>query len=528
MKTRVVLQRMQSTVASRMGHLKTSTKLWVAFGLLLVLTCLASAYALVQLNQLGKTLVDLTTVQQQKVNLANEWKALSLSNALRMTATAVTGNAALLELFSKDYSSTAKREAEVAAELSAMPMSEKEREFFEPVKQSRQQMAETEKLMRELAVQDKSSDVLGIFDVQYQPALNQMRFQMSEFVELQQGLQRERVERAQTAQANANALTGALAGAVLLVGLVCAWSITRSIQKPLVQAVAHAHSVASGDFSRLVENERRDEFGALSSALNDMTRSLSTLVTRVQTAADEIGGASEDMARGNSDLSMRTEQQAASLEETAAAVEQLAATVQQNADSAEKATEAAQQARGVAQRGGNEVAQVVQTMQNIGVSSKRIADITGVIDGIAFQTNILALNAAVEAARAGEQGRGFSVVASEVRALAQRSALAAKEIKQLIESSVEQVADGQTLVVQAGKTMVDVVSSVNHVADLIHGIGAATREQAQGVDNINEAVGELDLMTQQNAALVEESAAAAESLRDQVTQLRSSVATFKT
>jgi methyl-accepting chemotaxis protein len=528
MKTRVVLQRMHSAVAAHMGHFRTSTKLWAAFGLLLVLTGLASVYALVQLNQLGRTLVDLTTVQQHKVNLANEWKALSLSNALRMTATAVTGNAALLELFSKDYGSTAKREAEVSAELSAMPMTEKERELFEPVKQSRQQMAETEKLMRELAQQDKSSDVLGVFDVQYQPALNQMRFQMSEFVELQQMLQRDRVERAQAAQITANVLTGTLAAAVLVAGLICAWSITRSIQKPLVQAVEHAHSVAAGDLTRVVDNERRDEFGALSSALNEMTRSLSTLVTQVQTAADEIGGASEDVARGNSDLSSRTEQQAASLEETAAAVEQLAATVQQNAGSTEKATEAARNASGVAQRGGDEVARVVQTMENISVSSKRIADITGVIDGIAFQTNILALNAAVEAARAGEQGRGFSVVASEVRALAQRSAVAAKEIKQLIESSVEQVNGGQVLVVQAGKTMVDVVASVNHVADLIYGIGVATKEQAQGVNNINEAVGELDLMTQQNAALVEQSTAAAESLRDQVTQLRSSVATFKT
>jgi methyl-accepting chemotaxis protein len=291
--------------------------------------------------------------------------------------------------------------------------------------------------------------------------------------------------------------------------------------------VGVAQRVAAGDLTARIEVTHSDEAGQLLAALKQMNDSLVKVVGNVRLASDSIATGSSEIATGNQDLSQRTEQQASALEETAASMEELGSTVRQNADNAKQANQLALGASSVATKGGEVVNQVVETMKGINDSSKKISDIIGVIDGIAFQTNILALNAAVEAARAGEQGRGFAVVASEVRSLAQRSADAAKEIKGLIGASVEKVEGGTRLVTEAGKTMTEIVGSVQRVSDIIGEITAASAEQSDGIGQINGSVTQLDQMTQQNAALVEESAAAAESLREQAVRLAEVVSTFR-
>ncbi|MES2350096.1 MAG: methyl-accepting chemotaxis protein [Pseudomonadota bacterium] len=320
----------------------------------------------------------------------------------------------------------------------------------------------------------------------------------------------------------------AVAIAALALGAVVAWRITRSITAPMAQAVTLARTVAAGDLSSAIVVVSRDESGQLLAALRDMNTSLNHIVGRVRGGADTIAAASREIANGNLDLSRRTEQQASTLEETASSMEELTSTVQQSAGHAQQAHRLAMTATETAARGAAAVAQVVDTMGAINASSRKIVEIIGVSDGIAFQTNILALNAAVEAARAGEQGRGFAVVAAEVRGLAQRSADAAREIKALIDNSVAQVDQGSRLVGHAGATMDDVAKSINDVSNIIADITTASAEQSIGIQQINQAICEMDHVTQQNAALVEEAAAAAASMQEQADGLTSMVAAFTT
>ena len=320
-------------------------------------------------------------------------------------------------------------------------------------------------------------------------------------------------------------------GGVTLLVIVVVAPLTllnsRSITTPIAQASAAAQSIAGGDLTRRIESRGGDEAADLLGALARMQAGLSRLVGDVHRASSQLQTASFEVASGNTDLSQRTEQTASNLQQAASALTQLTATVNQTAQSARTANQLASSASGVAQRGGEVVSQVVATMEEISASSRKIADIIGTIDGIAFQTNILALNAAVEAARAGEQGRGFAVVASEVRSLAQRSAEAAREIKALIGNSVEKVESGSRLITDAGSTMGEIVTSVQRVSDIIGEISAAAGEQSQGVQQVSDTVGQLDQATQQNAALVEQSAAAAESLKEQSRRLAELVAAFK-
>jgi methyl-accepting chemotaxis protein len=299
------------------------------------------------------------------------------------------------------------------------------------------------------------------------------------------------------------------------------------ILRPLLEAGEIFRRIAEGDLTRRVADRGRNEIGVLLASLKSMQDSLVRTVSAVRRGVDEINVGAREISSGNADLSSRTEEQAASLEETAASMEELATTVKQNADTAREANRMVAASAAVAQRGGEAVSSVVETMRAISGSSSRIADIVGVIDGIAFQTNILALNAAVEAARAGEQGKGFAVVASEVRTLAQRSAAAAKEIKQLIEDSAQKVDMGSEQVENAGATMREIVESVQRVTSLMGEISVASEEQATGIDQVNRAVSQMDSVTQQNAALVEEAAAAAGALEEQARQLAGSVAVFK-
>ncbi|OBV41524.1 methyl-accepting chemotaxis protein [Janthinobacterium psychrotolerans] len=323
----------------------------------------------------------------------------------------------------------------------------------------------------------------------------------------------------------AMAMAGLVIGLLLIV--ISSVLLLRAIFRPLDQALRHFDAISDGNLANDIVIERHDEMGALLSGLKQMQERLSTTVRGVRDGSGAIATASNEIASGNLDLSSRTEQQASSLEETASSLEELTSTVKQNSDNARQANQLAVSASDVAVKGGALVAQVVATMGTISDSSKKIADIIGVIDGIAFQTNILALNAAVEAARAGEQGRGFAVVATEVRNLAHRSASAAKDIKQLIEASVQNVDEGSTLVSQTGTTMEEIVSSIRRVTDIMGEISAAGREQELGIGQINQAVAEMDTVTQQNAALVEEAAAASESMQDQAAALAEMVSRFK-
>ncbi|AKP90911.1 MULTISPECIES: methyl-accepting chemotaxis protein [Achromobacter] len=334
----------------------------------------------------------------------------------------------------------------------------------------------------------------------------------------------------QQAEDNFNRAMVAVAVAVALalaLMVFCRVLFGRLVVRPLVEAGQHFDKIAAGDLTSRVEVRSHNEIGQLFAALKRMQESLTRTVATVRRGVDEITVGSREISAGNTDLSSRTEEQAASLEETAASMEELASTVKQNADNARQANQLAASASDVAERGGSAVAEVVNTMQGISASSRKISEIVSVIDGIAFQTNILALNAAVEAARAGEQGKGFAVVAGEVRSLAQRSAQAAKEIKGLIEDSVTKVGAGSQQVERAGATMQEIVASVKRVTDIMGEISAASEEQSSGIDQVNRAVSQMDEVTQQNAALVEEAAAAAGSLQEQAHRLAEAVAVFK-
>ncbi|HQV87595.1 MAG TPA: methyl-accepting chemotaxis protein [Nitrosomonas sp.] len=322
-------------------------------------------------------------------------------------------------------------------------------------------------------------------------------------------------------------ITSVMLAMGVFLAVIIGFLLMRAIVNPLNEAITVANAVASGDLTSRIEVNSTNETGRLLQALKTMNENLQDLVGKVRMSTDQISTASGEIATGNSDLSQRTEEQASSLEETASSMEELTSTVKQNADNARQANQLASGASEIAAKGGTVVGQVVETMSSINESSKKIVDIISVIDGIAFQTNILALNAAVEAARAGEQGRGFAVVATEVRTLAQRSAAAAKEIKELINDSVNKVEDGTRLVDEAGSTMNEIVIAVKRVTDIMSEISAASQEQSSGIEQINQAVTQMDEVTQQNAALVEEAAAAAESMQEQAQALTQAVTRFK-
>ncbi|MQA18839.1 methyl-accepting chemotaxis protein [Rugamonas rivuli] len=378
--------------------------------------------------------------------------------------------------------------------------------------------------------EQKQKDLFVDFYAQYQlsrPLFQKAETTLMKIEKLNEDISNTSVEEGTAAVKSAEWAMVIAAVLSALVAIGCAAYITAAITTPINEAVQVAQTVASGDLTSRIEVKTTEETGQLLQALKDMNSSLIRIVGQVRSGTETIATASSQIATGNLDLSSRTEEQASSLEETASSMEELTSTVRQNADNARQANQLAVSASGVAVRGGDVVSRVVDTMESINASSSKIVDIISVIDGIAFQTNILALNAAVEAARAGEQGRGFAVVAGEVRTLAHRSAAAAKEIKELIGDSVGKVGTGSKLVAEAGETMSEIVTSVQRVTDIMAEITLATQEQSVGIDQINMAVGQMDTVTQQNAALVEEAAAAAASLQEQAAGLAEVVSVFK-
>ncbi|NIE99382.1 HAMP domain-containing protein [Pantoea sp. Acro-805] len=373
----------------------------------------------------------------------------------------------------------------------------------------------------------KANDLQGMFAQNIEAKQVKMKATYAEWRTAQGALAAEGVAQNQQAFHTMMWLLAVVALVVVLVIVGCWFGLRAVLIQPLHQLLAHIRHIASGDLTQNIAVEGRNEMSQLASSLHEMQQSLVRTVSNVRDGSDAIFTGASEISAGNNDLSARTEEQAASLEQTAASMEQLTATVKQNAENARQASQLALTASDTASKGGEVVDGVVRTMHDIAGSSKKIADIISVIDGIAFQTNILALNAAVEAARAGEQGRGFAVVAGEVRNLAQRSAQAAKEIKGLIEDSVNRVNSGSQLVGTAGETMNDIVGAVTRVTDIMGEIASASDEQSRGIDQVGLAVTEMDRVTQQNASLVEESAAAAASLEEQASRLSQSVAVFR-
>ncbi|UJB67249.1 MCP four helix bundle domain-containing protein [Acidovorax sp. YS12] len=511
----------------RFQNMRTATKLWgaVAWIVIMMLAVVASAgYRSARTQaEANVVLLELNT----RVEAAQRWMGLTETNTARTQALVLGGDAETRAELKGMIAATSARIDEAQKTLQSLPLRDEDRTQMAKITAARTDLQRMRQQASALAEQDSAAEAKAFLRQSYNPAATAYLQMLQDFVTMQQHYARERQialggERVRTVQ-----IAGGFASLVLLAVCVGAYFLIRSIQHPLAQARSLADRIASGDLSGREAVTRGDEFGDLLRSLYAMSEALSRMVQQVRQSTDSIATASAEIALGNQDLSARTEQTSSNLQQTAAAMEQFTSTLQQSAGSAQQASSLAAGASGVARRGGEVVGQVVATMQDIHHSSQKIADIIGVIDGIAFQTNILALNAAVEAARAGEQGRGFAVVAGEVRSLAQRSADAAKEIKGLITASVERVETGSRLVEGAGSTMQEVVQAVQRVTDMIGEITAASQEQSAGVAQVNQAVGQLDQMTQQNAALVEQSAAAAHSLREQAQQLAQAISAFK-
>ncbi|WP_035821316.1 methyl-accepting chemotaxis protein [Janthinobacterium sp. RA13] len=510
-----------------LSHLRIGTRLAAGFALVLLLSVISTSYALYSAHVNAEATRQMMEKPLAKERLVSDWYVLIYSAIARTSMIAKSTDETLSSVFADTIADSTKQGSELLKKIEALLDSDEEKAIFKSSIAERVKYQDAKTLVMNARKAGDAAQAESTYRDSFAPAA--AKYQNNVKALLSQ--QRQAIDATAHAieAANGRSFTLLLTLCVLVVALgsVCAWLITRSITQPLKAAVKVAETVADGDLRTHFGTPASDEIGDLMRALHGMNEALRKVVSEVQTGTNAIATASGEIAAGNQDLSARTEQQASSLEETASSMEELTSTVKQNADNARQANQMAVAASGVAERGGSIVSQVVDTMGAIDTASTKIVDIIGVIDGIAFQTNILALNAAVEAARAGEQGRGFAVVATEVRSLAQRSAAAAREIKTLIGDSVEQVNNGTRLVQQAGNTMGEVVDSVRRVTDIMAEITAASAEQSMGIDQVNQAIAQMDQVTQQNAALVEEAAAAAESMQDQAARLAQVAAGFQ-
>jgi methyl-accepting chemotaxis protein len=510
-----------------MKNLKIGTRLGLGFGVVLLLLCVVAALGIHGMGRTKDALDRIVDVNVYKMNLVQDMSE-SVHIIARVTRTVVLLNepAAIERELAKVTAARGKYDAAWTA-LEKTAASVEGRAIRARINAARLESVPLNDKVIALARAERDAEATELLIKQAGPAAARWQDAMDENIELQKANTKVDVAQAGAAYGQTRTLVLLFSALAVLLGAAIAWLATRSVTLPIGAAVVVARAVAGGDLTSRIVVGARDETGQLLQALKEMNDGLVEIVGQVRGGTDAIASASDQIASGNIDLSARTERQAGSLEETASSMEEMTSTVKQNADNARQANQLAISASAVAQEGGAVVARVVDTMEAINASSRKIVEIIGVIDGIAFQTNILALNAAVEAARAGEQGRGFAVVATEVRYLAQRSAAAAKEIKQLIGESVEKADAGAKLVDHAGATMQAIVQSIRSVTDIMGEITVASHEQTSGIEQINQAIAQMDQVTQQNAALVEEAAAAAGSLREQAGGLARVVRVFK-
>ena len=512
----------------KFNDLRVAHKLWLVMLGLLILMFVVAFWT----QQLSDRASEQGEAQVQKygasIATAIRWRGLAELAVTLSQASAVSTDEALKKEFGEKIAALTARITPIQDQITANATTQTDKDALARVAAARAELrgdavAET---FKKLGAAGDATALRAFVEKDYQKLINSYLDSIDKYVGVQEA-QRDSAIQAALQTRNSTSFVALVSELVVFcLGIGLTLLLVRSITRPLQQAVSLAESITAGDLTQAIHDDRKDEFGDLTRALSNMVAKLRGLVAEVRTGVESVSTASSEISNGNQDLSVRTEQTASNLQQTAASMEKLTDTVNQSADTARQANQLAATAAETATRGGEVVGQVVSSMKHITESSRKIADIIGTIDGIAFQTNILALNAAVEAARAGEQGRGFAVVASEVRSLAQRSAEAAKEIKTLIGVSVQSVESGSKQVEQAGETMGEIVSSVKRVTDLIGEITASSNEQRDGIGQVNQAVANLDQMTQQNAALVEESAAAASAMHDQAQRLAQVVSVF--
>jgi methyl-accepting chemotaxis protein len=511
----------------KLKNLKIGQRLGLGFGLILALLVLLTGVALENMDALNETVSKVVKENNVRLDAATDMRDAQRRIAIGIRDIILASDEAQIDQVAKTVDAAWQDYDRAESLLTQLTKAADARAVLNRIVSARQAAMPLIATARQLGKENKDEEAATYVKAQVVPAVVKWQDAINQLMNLMAARNKADQAAGDQQYEHARLLMHGVAGLSILFAIVIGWLITRSITHPMRVAVDIAKTVAAGDLTSRIEVDSTDETGELLAALKEMNGALQTIVGQVRNGTETMATATNEIASGNLDLSTRTEQQASALEETASSMEELTSTVKQNSENARQANQLALSASSVATRGGAVVGEVVATMGSINESAKKIVDIIGVIDGIAFQTNILALNAAVEAARAGEQGRGFAVVASEVRSLAQRSAGAAKEIKALIGDSVEKVGEGSRLVNQAGATMEEIVTSVRRVTDIMAEITAASQEQEAGIEQINQAIGEMDAVTQQNAALVEEAAAAAQSLQVQSSQLEQVVSAFR-